>query len=147
MAEQANAYKKVDVETASQEKLVILLFNGAIQRAKEAKALIQEAQMDVQKIHDNLVRTQDIVTELRAALDMSTGEVAQNLNSLYEYCTHLLVQANIKKETKFIDESVDLMIQMRDMWKEAFDLVGRENAEAAAPKLNQHGSTLINLEG
>ena len=51
-----NAYKQVDVETASQGKLIVLLFNGAIQRAEEAWRLIDSEPMDIQAIHENLIR-------------------------------------------------------------------------------------------
>ena len=93
-----DAYKQVDVETASQGKLIVLLFNGAIQRAEEAKRLILAEPMDIAGIHNSLVRAQDIIVELRRALDLRAGEIAGNLDRSYEYFQHLLVQANIKKD-------------------------------------------------
>jgi flagellar protein FliS len=141
------AYKKVDVETASQGKLVIMLFNGAIQRAEEAKRQIQKGRID--GVHNNLVRAQEIVAELRGALDMNGGgDIARNLNRIYEYFQHLLVKANIQKKNPPIEECIGLMTIMRDTWQDVFLKVSTEALPAAAsPRINPHGSAILNLEG
>lgn len=138
------AYKRVDVETASQGKLVVMLFNGAIQRAEEAKRLI--ASGNVQGIHDNLIRAQEIITELRGALNMEMGEIAANLDRVYEYILHLLVKANISKNTEPLDESIEHMTEIRNAWKEVFDKAAREEKQRA-PQVNQHGASFMNLQG
>ena len=102
---QMSAYRKVDVETTSQGKLIVLMFNGAIQRAEEAKRRIDTGE-DIQSVHKNLVRAQDIIGELRASLDMATGQIANNLDRIYEYIQYLLIQANMKKDSKPIEEAL-----------------------------------------
>jgi len=141
------AYKKVDVETASQGKLIVMLFNGAIQRAEEAKRQLQKGRID--GVHNNLVRAQEIIAELRSALDMNGGgDIAQNLNRIYEYFQHLLVKANIQKKTSPIEECINLMTIMRDTWQDLFLKVSTEALSAAPPpKINPHGSAILNLEG
>lgn len=143
-----NAYKQVDVETASQGKLIVLLFNGAIQRAEEARRLMLAETQDIQGIHNNLVRAQDIVSELRTALDMSAGEIAENLDRSYEYFYHLLVQANLNKEPKHIEEAVELMTILRDTWQEVFEKEEQASESPKdAPRINQHGNSMLNLKG
>ena len=142
-----SAYKQVDVETASQGKLIVLLFNGAIQRSEEARRLIMAEPMDVSAIHNNLVRAQDIVSELRSALDLSMGDVAKNLDRSYEYFHHLLVQANINKDSALIEECVELMTVLRDTWEEVFQQVSETDAmPREAPSINQHGATILNIK-
>lgn len=140
-------YKQVDVETASQGKLIVMLFNGAIQRAEEARRQIEKGRID--GVHNNLVRAQEIVAELRTALDMQAGgEVARNLNRIYEYFQHLLIKANIQKKTPPIEECVTLMTDMRNTWQELFAKVDAENPRPPSPPpLNPHGSAVLNLEG
>ena len=140
-----NAYKKVDVETASQGKLIVMLFNGAIQRAEEAKRQIDRGRYET--VHNNLVRAQDIIGELRGALNMSAGEVARNLDRSYEYFQHLLIQANLRKEAKPIEECVKLMADLRDAWQQLFEGVRHTSAAPAAPTLNLHGASVINIRG
>ncbi|MCC6698200.1 MAG: flagellar export chaperone FliS [Candidatus Hydrogenedentes bacterium] len=141
------AYKKVNVETASQGKLVVMLFNGAIQRAEEAKRQLSKGKTE--GVHNNLLRAQDIVAELRGALNMKAGgEVARNLDRIYEYFQHLLIKANIRKEASHLDEVIGHLTTMRNTWQEVFDKLAKEEAPVTkAPVTNQHGSAIINVQG
>ena len=139
------AYKQVGIETASQGKLIVMLFNGAIQRAEEAKR--QMASNNTESVHNSLIRSQEIIGELRGALDMSTGEVAANLDRIYEYFQHLLVSANIRKDAELIDNCVELMTSLRDTWEEVFSKVATEESPRPAPVINPHGSAIMNLQG
>ena len=138
-------YTQVDVETASQGKLIVMLFNGAIKRAEEAKRQLQKRKND--GVHNNLIRAQDIIGELRGALNMKAGTIAANLDRIYEYLQHLLVTANIKKDAAPIDECVGLMTTVRDMWEELFDSLAKEGNDVKSPAANQHGAAVLNLQG
>ena len=144
LAAHYDAYRKVDVETASQGKLIVMLFNGAIQRAEEAKRQLDKGK--VEGVHNNLIRAQDIIAELRTALDMSIGEISHNLDRVYEYIQHLLISANIRKEVGPIDECLELMTTMRDAWQELFEGLDKEEAPEA-PKPNPHGASVFNVKG
>ena len=139
-----SAYKRVDVETASQGKLIVMLFNGAIQRAEEAKRQLEKGR--VQNVHNNLIRAQDIIAELRGALNMNAGDIAKNLDRIYEYSQHLLIMANIRKDTGPIDECIRMMSEMRDTWKALFESVGKEEP-VSAPQVNLHGAAVMNVQG
>jgi flagellar secretion chaperone FliS len=139
-----SAYKRVDVETASQGKLVVMLFNGAIQRAEEAKRQLEKGHMN--GIHSNLIRAQEIVAELRSALNLQAGPIAQSLDQSYEYFQHLLIQANVRKDAAPIDECIELMTGVRDAWKEAYAKVETSPAPPV-PRINPHGNSVMNIEG
>ena len=139
-----NTYTTVDVETASQGKLVVMLFNGAIKRAEEAKRQLEKKKFE--SVHNNLIRSQEIVAELRGSLDMRHGEVAKNLDRLYEYFQHLLITANVKKTEAPIIECIKLMTDMRDTWQEAFRKAAQERPPEA-PRINQHGAAVLNRPG
>lgn len=139
------AYRQVDVETASQGKLIVMLFNGAIQRAEEAKRRM--AKNDRAGAHENLIRAQDIIAELRNALNMQAGEVAQNLDRIYEYFQHLLIQANIRKKPDLADECIVLMTTMRDTWEEVFKRAGHEQSDDTAPRADALGAKVMNIQG
>lgn len=140
-----DAYKRIDVETASQGKLIVMLFNGAIQRAEEAKRQMDRG--DLEKVHANLLRAQDIMAELRGALNMEAGEIAENLDRIYEYFHHLLVQANIRKAKKPIDECVGFMTTMRDTWETLFQDLAKDEPPPPPPTINPHGSSVMNIQG
>jgi flagellar secretion chaperone FliS len=136
-------YQQVTVETASQGKLIVMLFNGAVQRAEKAIADIEAKRMD--NVHNHLVRAQDIIAELRGALNMEAGEIAENLDRIYEYFQHLLIKANVRKDPEPLRDAIELMTVMRDTWQELF---AQQNG-TATPKqpYNAHGSTLLNAQG
>ena len=139
------SYRKVDVETASQGKLIVMLFNGAVQRAEEARRQLDKR--NYQAVHNNLIHAQDIIAELRGALNMKAGDVAQNLDRIYEYFQHLLIRANVAKDGAPIDNCVELLTAMRDTWQELFDKLAKENEKTTPPGLNQHGDSVMNLQG
>ena len=139
-----NAYTKVEVETASQSRLVIMLFNGAIKRAEEAKRQLE--QHSTEGAHNNLVRAQDIIGELRTSLNMQTGKLAKDLDRIYEYLQHLLIQVNINKDPKELTLFVTLTTEMRDTWQQAFDETAQEGKKAATLSANKHGAALLNIQ-
>ena len=139
------AYRRVEIETASPSKLVVMLYNGAISNAEEAKRALEEN--DPKTAHKHLIRAQEIVTELRSALNFSAGDVAANLDRVYDYVYRLLVQANIDKETAPIEESAEHLRSLRDAWEEVFLRVAREEQATAGPAINQHGHSVLNFEG
>lgn len=138
-----SAYKRVNVETASQGKLIIMLFNGAIQRAEEARRQLEKGRTD--NVHNNLVRAQDIIAELRSALNMKAGDLAKNLDRSYEYFQHLLIKANLRKDSAPIVECVELMSELRDAWQELFDQLRQDPTATTTAQLNPHGSSVINV--
>lgn len=140
------SYRTVDIETASQGKLVVMLFNGAIQRASQAREAIE--QNKPAEAHKHLVRAQDIIGELRSSLDMSHGEVVQAIDRTYEYFLYQLVQANLRKDVAIIDGLVPLIEEMRDTWKEAFDREERMHSPLQKPvQRDFSGASLVNMRG
>lgn len=111
-----NAYKKNTVNMASKEQLLLMLVDGAVKATKLARLAIEKR--DIPTAHKELVRVQDIFTELMVTLDRSAGEVAENLFNLYEFIKRRVAQANIKKDIAIIDEVLPLIEEVRDMWHE-----------------------------
>jgi len=137
-------YQQVNVETASQGKLIVMLFNGAVQRADKALHAIEAGELE--KVHNHLVRAQDIIGELRGALNMDAGEVSENLDRVYEYFQHLLIKANVGKDVEPLNDVIELMSLMRDTWAELFTQTS-DSASAPKQSFNAHGSALMNLQG
>lgn len=137
-------YQQINVETASQGKLIVMLFNGAVQRAEKALNAIDTGKLE--HVHNHLVRAQDIIGELRGALNMDAGEVSENLDRVYEYFQHLLIKANVKKDPEPLRDVIELMSLMRDTWAELFSQTGN-TAEAPKQQFNPHGAAVMNLQG
>ena len=80
----ARHYKKKQVESASPLKLIIMLYDAALDQLNKASlALEDESPNRIEKYHNALIAAQNIITELIASLDMEAGgEVAKNLFKL-----------------------------------------------------------------
>lgn len=124
-AKQAEQYKKNQIETASPEEILIMLYEGAIRFLLVAKKANDEK--NIEKCHKNIVKAQHIIQEFMASLDMDIGgEMAANLLRLYEYLNYQLVQANIKKDMALIDEVLDHLRSLKATWEEAIRIAQRE---------------------
>jgi len=110
-----NAYKKASVNTLDQNKLIIMLYDGAIKNASFAVQYMESG--EIEKVHDSLIRTKNIVTELLATLNMEQGgEIAKNLNSLYSYMFSQLIEANMEKKSEPVLTVIDLLKELRGAW-------------------------------
>ena len=110
-----NAYKKASVNTLDQNKLIIMLYDGAIKNANFAVQYMESG--EIEKVHDSLIKTKNIVTELLATLNMEQGgEIAKNLKSLYSYMFSQLIEANMEKKTEPVLTEIDLLKELRGAW-------------------------------
>jgi len=117
----AKSYKAQSVQTASPGKLVLMLFDGCLRFTTAAKRAFDEEEFTKRNedVNNNLIRAQNIVTELQSSLDMSVpGELPGTLYRLYDYVMHQLQQANLKKEAEPIDEAEKVITELRDAWSE-----------------------------
>ena len=83
-------YKKVDVSTASQNKLIIMLYDGAIKFLETACAAMDKKH-GVEEAHNNILKAQEIIYELLSSLNYEAGEIAERLASIY---TKLMILRN-----------------------------------------------------
>lgn len=124
----SNAYAQYNnskVLTASPAELTLMLYEGAIKFCNIAILAIEEK--DIPKAHNNIVKVQKIIDHLRATLDMKYP-VAKEFDNIYEYLTHRLITANVKKDVDILNEILEHLRSVRDTWKE----VMRINREKGA---------------
>lgn len=115
-AQMANAYKNQQIMTASPEQLTLLLYNGALRFLTESMLAMEKG--ETQKSHNANLRVQDIVREFVQTLDMKY-ELSKTWAQLYEYIEYCLVQGNIKKDIKLLQQAKEMLTEMRDTWAEA----------------------------
>ena len=121
-----NAYRSSGVGTASPSQLVLMLYDGAlaaIGRAEQAMVDLDAASIDV--VNAELTRAQDIVTELMLSLDHERGgDIATNLEAIYQYCLSLLTRANLSKRPDGLDAVRRHLADLRDAFATAAASVG-----------------------
>jgi flagellar protein FliS len=117
----AASYHTLDVQTrvdsADPHKLVEMLYDGAIVQIAKARHAL--AQQDIAAKGEATTRAIRIVDEgLKAALDARAGDVARNLDALYDYVSRILVRANLKNEDALYAEAEKLLGDLRGAWRE-----------------------------
>jgi flagellar secretion chaperone FliS len=118
----AQAYLKTKVTTSSQSHLVIMLYDGAITALEQAKEKILER--DYARKGLLISRAMDVIAELDCSLNSQKGgEIAQNLHSLYFYCSTRLLSANMNLDTAILDEVIAILSGLRSAFAE---IIGQE---------------------
>lgn len=120
-------YKRMQVETASPGRLLIMLYDGALKNLRLAQESI--VQKKTNQAHNYLIKAQNIVMELNLDLNMDAGEIAMHLRGLYVYIHKRLVEANVKKDADIIQESIDLLTELKEAW----DAIILKNRPADTP--------------
>lgn len=123
-------YKNQRVETASPEAILIMLYEGAIRFLNVAKKAHQDK--DMVTYHNQIIKAQQIVFELMTALDLKIGgEIAQNLYALYEYLHYQLIQADMKRDLKLLEEVLTHLRELKSTWEQAIQSTKKETADPA----------------
>lgn len=115
-----NAYKNNSVNYASKEQLLLMLVDGAVRFSKVAKESLEKN--DTKKSHENLVRVQDIFTELMVTLDRNSGDWSEQLYQVYDFIKTRLFEINLKKDAKMMEELMPVIESVRDTWHEAYEI-------------------------
>ena len=108
-------YNRNKIMTASPAELTLLLYDGAIKFCNVA--LLGLEQKDMEKVHINITKAEDIIVEFQATLNHKYA-VAEDFDKIYKYIYELLVEANIKKDRELLERALSELRGMRDTWKE-----------------------------
>ncbi|KAB7627392.1 flagellar export chaperone FliS [Alkalilimnicola sp. S0819] len=108
---------KASAEYADPHQLVQMLFEGALSRVAQAKGFI--AHNDVEQRFTAIDKAYRIIDGLRLGLDkQSGGELAGNLDDLYEYIQDRLSEANARNAAQPLDEVISLLREIKSGWDE-----------------------------
>ncbi len=115
----ALAYNNVSatsgVEDADPHMLIQMLIDGAIEKINKAKYFMAEKKIAQKGQHVSWAIS--IINGLRSSLDTEKGgEIAANLDGLYEFCTHTLVQANAENDSNKLENVLKVMNDIREGW-------------------------------
>jgi flagellar protein FliS len=102
------------VAAADPHRLVVMLMDGALARIAQARGCAERKAIVEKSAH--LSRTLAILDELRHSLDPSQGELASNLDRLYDYMSRQLLHAHVDHRTQLLDEVAHLLGEIRAAW-------------------------------
>src|SRR5207249_4264150 len=112
----SNEYLASAVLTASPEQLQLMLYDGVIRFASQARAAL--VSRDWETSCDKLIRAQKITLQLQAGLRPEINlELCQQLSSLYSFAYRRFVEANVHHDTEAIDEALQILVHQRETWQ------------------------------
>ena len=135
-----SAYKETSIKTASQGRLIVMLYEEAIRQLETCSDILKEkdkARYD--EVNRCITKSQAIISELMSSLDMQAGgEIASNLMNLYIYFNQTLLEANIEKNAEKVSQIARFMDDLREAWAAIENQV---QTERSVPR------TAINIAG
>lgn len=99
---------------------------------------------DIESRTKAIFKVQDGITELQCALDFEKGgEVAKNLQRLYDFYNRHLSDANIQNSAQNIEEVKTMMSSLREAWVQCFENVRKTGSVSMAT----NNSSMVSLVG
>jgi len=128
-------YGTQQVMTSSPVKLIALLYDKAIISLKEAIQAIENGEVEKRWKANN--KAIEILTHLTNTLDHANGgEVAGNLDQLYDFMLARLLNVDLKNDPQPAREVIDLLQPLRDAWHQ----LAEEMPQGAAQPTAQPGA-------
>lgn len=119
MTDYANArkaYNQSAILTAPPERLVVMLYDGAIRFLNQAAVAMRSGNTRI--AWQRIMRADAILNELDLTLDMSHGELPKQLRSIYLFCRRQLIEANRDSDPGRIDAVGRMLGELRESWEQ-----------------------------
>ena len=143
MAKHANpvkAYRETQIKTASQGRIIVMIYDEAIRQIDAAISGLDEGGDTLERVNTALIKCQDLVTELMVSLDFERGgEIAENLFTIYLFFNKQLSQANIRKDPEPLRSVRSMLAELRSAWA---SISGKSIGESES-----RGSSGLNIAG
>lgn len=121
-----NKYKQTSIQSASREKILLMLYEGAIKFTK--RAIIAAENKNVPERVTYICKTYDIILELQNTLDHKVGgQLAFELDRLYTFCIDQLSKANLEGSAEPLKAVLRILETLYDGWKQAVEKLKKEN--------------------
>ena len=117
-ADAAATYRRNAVLTASPEKIVQMLYEGAIRHLERSHLALRDPSItNTAEVGMSLSKAIGIVGELRSSLDhQAGGEIAGNLDRLYQFSLDQISEANIHRKPEHIEGPLQVLRTLKEGW-------------------------------
>ncbi|MBI2602287.1 MAG: flagellar export chaperone FliS [Deltaproteobacteria bacterium] len=113
-------YQKTAIVTASREKILLMLYEGAIRFVKQAITAMREK--NVAEKGRCISKATAIISELMATLDFKAGgSLAADLENLYVFMIDKLIEGNIKNDIKNLESVEKILSTLYVAWKDVVE--------------------------
>lgn len=124
-------YRETDISSMSREKMIVLLYERIVTDLQAARRAIENdnrVEMTKQVNHSSR-----IISELRSALDHNIGgEIARNLDSLYNFMFHEHLDLMLDRDPVHIDNCLNVINPLLEAWRQIPTGTGEKAAQEQA---------------
>ena len=117
------AYKttnlQADMSVADPHRVIQLMMQGLLERLAQAKGYIQRREFE--KKSECISSVLALINGLQDSLDLSQGQIAEDLYALYEYMKNRVMDASVQLECSPLDEVTNLLITIKSAWDQIPD--------------------------
>ncbi len=113
------AYKRTQIQTSDKGRLILLCYDGAIGFLRQA--LRAHEGNDVMALTEYLTKAQNVLWELDNGLNHEAGQIASNLDALYNYMIRKLVEAQYHNKTEPVIEVIEYLEELRESWHQVIE--------------------------
>lgn len=121
-------YQQQMVTTMTQGEMLLKLYDEALKQIEIARAAIKDGK--IPEMDKAITKTEQIIRYLRKTLDFRYP-ISGNLAKLYDFFNTQLVMANVKKDTKPLDDIQPLIAELRDTFSQCAK-IDRANRTSSA---------------
>lgn len=119
----ANRYAQAQAETASPERLMVLLFEAALKHMRTAAVALEQGKPA--EAHRSLSRAGEIVVELHASLDRARApELCDQLGEIYRFVCGRLLEATTQNDPRLAREAERVFAPVADGFTQAVKSLG-----------------------
>ena len=131
----ANQYLRIKVLTATPEQLQMMLFDGALRFAEQARLALQSKNFE--QSYDLISRVQKILLELSCSLKHDLlPDLCGKLAALYNFAYRKLIEANVRHDLSSLEAAIGILKYQRETWAMLLDQLGKQKAAAVAKNLD-----------
>lgn len=121
-------YQEQSVMTMTHGDMLLKLYEGAVRQITLGIAAIET--QDYSSANTALQKAQNIVAYLSSTLDKKY-EVSAQLDSLYEYFNHVMLEANMKKDPSKLPEIIEMLNELKETFAQADRMVNQQKQPSA----------------
>jgi flagellar protein FliS len=121
-------YSTVQISTVDRGRLLVMLYDGCINFLKLAKEGLENK--DIPKFARFLSKSQAIISELMLTLDFEKGgEIAKDLDRIYDFALFYLTEANLEKNPEKITKVIGIISTIAEAYRDIVEVNPRVRIE------------------
>lgn len=114
-------YSTVQISTVDRGRLLVMLYDGCINFLKLSKEGLENK--DLPKFARFLSKAQAIISELMLTLDFEKGgEIAKDLDRIYDFALFYLTEANLEKSPEKISKVIGIVSTIAEAYRDIVEV-------------------------